>query len=347
MKHKNLKRRYQIPDEYSNLVFLTTLVLTVITTGVIGYEVIEGWSFFDALYMTIITLATVGFSEIHPLSQEGRAFTIFLIVVGVGLVTILFSTVTQRVVQRQLFFNFKGKRMLDQIEQLKNHTIFCGFGRLTKIAAAELRAAGISLVIIDRNPERVDEAKEAGYLALFGDSTIDEVLLRAGLTRAQRLVSLLPKDADNLYVILTSREMRKDLFILSRAEDENGEKRLVRAGANKVIAPYRVGGQKIAEGLMRPYVTDFLDLAVSGSKNKGLQIEEIKIPDSCPIKGQTLQDALLRQKTNVIIAAIVSPVGEMLFNPDSQTKIEQGATFIAIGVKEKLIQLEGLLTGIK
>jgi voltage-gated potassium channel len=346
MKKSSSKKNYHIPGEYSDLIFIAALTISVIATGILGYELIEGWHFLDALYMTIITLATIGFSEVHPLSEEGRIFTIFLIVVGVGLVAVLFSTVTQRVIQRHLFFNFREKRMLEQIEKLKNHTIFCGFGRLTRIAAAELRTAGVSLVIVDRDAARVEEARQMGYLALHGDSTLDEVLMRAGINRAQRLVSLLPKDADNLYVILTSRELRADLFILSRAEDDAGEKRLTRAGANKVIAPYRVGGQKIAEGIMRPYVTDFLDLAVSGS-NKGLQIEEIKIPSNCPVKDQTLKEALIRQKTNVIVAAIVSPLGQMLFNPDSLTKIEEGATFIAIGVKENLIQLEGLLTGIK
>lgn len=342
--NRNNIKRYQESDPTTALFFLV-LILLVILSGVFGYSYIEGWSYFDSLYMTIITLATIGYGETHPLTHEGRVFTLILIVLGVGLFALLFSTVTQYLFQRQFLSNFKEKRMLETIKNFKEHTIFCGYGRLARTAAVELREAGINLVIIERDPVRSEEAEKAGYLVLRGDATLEETLILAGVARAKRLISLLPKDSDNLYAILTSRELNNNLFILTYAEDDTGEKRLKRAGANRVISPYRIGGHKIAEGIMRPYVTDFLDLAVSSS-HKGLQIEEISIPDESPVKGQTLKEASLRQKTNVMVAAIVSGSGDMIFNPDSNTTIDGGATFIAIGVKSDLRKLEELLTGV-
>jgi voltage-gated potassium channel len=336
--------RQAMNRQISEITWFLFVTSSVLLFGTVGYSHIEGWPLFDSLYMTVITLAAVGFQEVHPLSNKGRLFTILLITLGVGLVTVVFSTIAQKIVQRQIFGALRGKRMQDLIRKLEGHTIFCGYGRLTRIAAAELREAGVKLVIIEREALRAQEARDAGFLVVEGDATVDETLLQAGVRKANRLVSLLPKDSDNLYVILTCRESGPDLFILSRAEDEVGEKRLRRAGANRLISPYRVGGQKIAEGLMRPYVTDFLDLAVSSSQGH-LQIEEIRIPAESPMVGFSLQEAALRQKTNVIVAAIISPSGRMIFNPDASTKIEGGSTFIAMGLKQELLKLEALLLG--
>lgn len=324
-------------------IYLGTSLL-VVAVGTLGYYLIEGWGLFDSFYMTVITLASVGYAETHPLSDAGRAFTVILITLGIGFFTALYALIGQKLIQRQFLAAYKGKRMLDDIRRLSQHTIFCGFGRLTRVAAAELRQAQVKLVIIDKDPSRIEEAKEMGFLVLEGDATDDETLLQAGIRRANRLVAVLPKDADNLYVVLTSRELNPELFIMSRAEDESGEKRLRRAGANKVVSPFRVGGQKIAEGLVRPYVTDFLDLAVSSNAGH-LQIEEIRIPLESPLAGLTLREAELRQKTNVIVAAIISRAGKMLFNPDADTVIEGGSTFIALGLKDELVELERLLLG--
>jgi voltage-gated potassium channel len=236
--------------------------------------------------------------------------------------------------------------MRDTIRQLRDHTIICGYGRLSRIAGRELRDAGVPVVIIEQNDEHALEAEDNGFLVLRGDATTDEALLEAGIERASRLVTLLPKDSDNLYVVLTSRELAPNLFIISRAEQEVGEKRLTRAGSNKIISPYRVGGQKIADGILRPYVMDFIDLAVSSSSGD-LQIEEIKIPDASALVGATLQDAALRQKTNVIIAAIISKTGEMQFNPSGATVIEASSTMIGLGFKKDLAALEQLLLRIR
>jgi voltage-gated potassium channel len=234
--------------------------------------------------------------------------------------------------------------MGEQIRKLEGHTIICGFSRLARIAIRELLASGLRVVIIESDQNRATEARQMGYLVVQGDATHDEILLAAGIQRARSIVTLLPKDADNLYVILSCRELSPELFIMTRAEDEAGEKKLQRAGATRIISPYRVGGQKIAEGLTRPYVTEFLDLAVS-STGSHLQLEEIRIPHGSPLHGKNLRDAELRQRTNVIVAAIIMPNGTMHFNPDANTEIKEGATFIVLGLREELFRLERLLLG--
>lgn len=232
--------------------------------------------------------------------------------------------------------------MNEKIAKLEVHTIVCGFGRVARTAAEALRQSGRAVVVIERDPNRAQEAINGGHLVVIGDASSEETLRKARVERATALLSLLPKDADNLYVILTSREMSPDLFIVSRCEEEVGEKRLLRAGANRIMSPYRVGGLKIAEALLRPNVTDFLDLAVAPG-GKHLQIEEIRIPDASPLIGHSLQEAQLRQRTNVIVAAIISKTGDMSFNPAANTPIEGGSTFIALGLKEELAELERML----
>ena len=328
-------------DHFNPVVAVLALAL-VISIGTLGYIVIEEWNILDSLYMTVITLATIGYQEVHPLSDTGRIFTIVLIIVGVGIVAIVFGTIAEHLVSRQFFRLYGQQRMNERIAKLDVHTIICGFGRVARTAAEALRSAGRAIVVIERDPLKAQEAAALGYLVAVGDASTEETLRQVRVERATALLSLLPKDADNLYVILTSREMSSNLFIVSRCEEEIGEKRLLRAGANRIMSPYRVGGLKIAEALLRPNVTDFLDLAIAQG-GKHLQIEEIRIPEHSPLIGRSLQAAQLRQRTNVIVAAIISQGGEMSFNPDGQTAIEGGSTFIALGLRDELAELERIL----
>lgn len=196
-------------------------------------------------------------------------------------VTIALTTIARRIVEKQFFLLFEKSRMEHLIRNLEKHIIICGFGRLGRIAAQDFKEAEIPVVIVEKAEEKVKEAREAGFPVILGDATHDETLILAGINRARSLVSLLPKDSDNLYVVLTSRELSPGLFILSRTEDDFGEKRLRRAGANRTISPYREGGQKIANALLRPFVTEFIDRAVSGEGR--IHIEEIRIPESSPL----------------------------------------------------------------
>lgn len=319
------------------------LITFVLGAGTLGYMTIEDWNFLDSLYMTVITVATIGFSEVHPLSDSGRIFTIVLIILGVGLVTVLFTSIAQKVFQRQLMWTLRGKRMNDVIKSISSHVIICGYGRLAQFAADDLNESGLPFVIIERDPDKGSLARRKGYLVVEGDASEEQILRDAGISRARQIASLLPRDSDNLYVILAAREISADIFILCRSEDEAGEKRLLKVGANKVLSPYRVGGQKIAESVKRPHVTDFLDLAVSRN-GESLQIEEIKIPVESPISGHTLGELDLRQKANVILAAIIDNTGDTIFNPSADTLVKQGSTLIAFGLKSELIKLEALIT---
>ena len=317
-------------------------VLVIVAFGTIGYATVEGWPVFDSLYMTIITLASIGFQEVHPLSDSGRLFTMILIVLGFGVVSVVLTTLAHKIIQQEVTWLFKQTKFDRIMRKMKEHTILCGYGRLTRIAAEALKSSGQPLIIIDAIEERCIQAEQKGYVVLKGDATQEQTLIKAGIANAKQLVSLLPKDSDNLYVILTSRELNPNLFILSRAEDEMGEKRLKKAGASKIVSPYRVGGQKIADGLLRPYVTDFIDLAGSESGH-ALQIEEIIIPGNSPLNGKNLKDSGIRQKTNIIVAAIISKDGNMQFNPSGDALLEAGSTLIGIGFKSDFNALEGIL----
>ena len=323
---------------------LLTLILAILVLGTFGFAWIEGWAIFDALYMTVITLSTVGFQEVHPLSEAGRAFAILLIFTGVGVAMTVLPRLAGGIIERQLYWASGRGKMQEMIERLEQHTIFCGFSRLSQIAVRDMAESDANLLIIEHDEERAARAREEGFLVVQGDATQEETLMSAGVRKAKRLVSLLPKDADNLYVILTSRELNPALYILSRSEDEGGEKRMLRAGATRVISPYRASGEKISNSLLRPYVTDFLDLGSYTAEDR-LLIEEIKIPNVSPMLGLSLKETEIRQKTNVIVVAIIPDGGQMVVNPVASTRLEAGATLIGLGFKKDLTALEGLLVG--
>ncbi len=323
---------------------LCILLALVFGFGTLGYMFLEGWSAFDSFYMTVITLATIGYGESHPLSMAGRAFTIVLIFLGLGIFTVLVGSVSRAVLEGQFNRIFdRSRKMRERVDQLVNHTIFCGFSRLSRIAAAELRRAGEEIVVIEADEARGREAEQAGFLVIYGDATLDESLTSAGVARAKRLVTLLPRDSDNVYVTLTARELNTALYVVSRAEDEVGEKRLKRAGVNRIVSAYRIAARKLADGLMRPYITDFFDIAGTGTA--GWKIEEIKIPVTSAICGKTLRDLALRQTANVSIAAIISPDGKFQLNPQGDTTLVAESTLIAVGWQSDIQALEVLVVG--
>lgn len=312
--------------------------------GTFGYVLIEDWAVFDAFYMTTITLATIGYGETHELSTAGRAFTIVLIFLGVGIGTVVVGAATKLVIERQFSRMFDRRRkMAEKIEGLSGHTIFCGFSRLGCLAAEELRKAGTTVVVIETNSVRADQAERLGFFVVRGDATLDESLNKAGVARAARLVSLLPRDSDNLYVILMAREINPSLYIVSRAEDDVGETRLKRAGVDKLISRYRLAARKLSDALVRPFITDFFE--VGGAGREGWRIEELRVPPSSPICGQSLKDLSLRQSTHVGIAAVVSPSGDPEVNPGGATVVMPGATLIAIGWKRDIEKLEHMVLG--
>jgi voltage-gated potassium channel len=326
-------------DRRIELIASIGAITVALCIGTLGYMSIEGWNAFDSFYMTVITLATIGYGETHPLSTGGRVFTIFLIFLGVGVLTVVLGSMWRAILEGQLArFMDRKRKMEEKIKAVHNHTIFCGYSRLGRTAATELRASGDQVVIVELDEHRAAEAEQTGFLVIRGDATIDETLAIAGISRAARLVSLLPRDSDNLYVILTAREANPSLYIVSRAEDDVGERRLSRAGVDRLISTYRLAARKLTDGLLRPFVTDFFEIA--GSGDNGWKIEEIKIPSTSPVCGRTLKDLNLRQRANVGIAAIISPQADLELNPTGETVVASGSTLIAIGWKQDIAALE-------
>ncbi|NWF52635.1 MAG: potassium channel protein [Nitrospirae bacterium] len=297
---------------------------------------IEGWSFFDSLYMTIITLSTVGYSELSGLSSSGRIFTIFLIIGGVGTVLYSLSAGARFILEGELQELFGRSRLEKRIKELKEHYIICGFGRMGKIIAKELKNKGINFIAIEKNP--IMREKE-DLLILEGDATQDETLKECGIERAKGLITVLPTDAENLYVVLSSRELNPNLFIVARAGEEGSEQKLLRAGADRVVSPYHIGGLRIAHTVLKPAVVDFIEFATK-TGNIDLQIEEIPILEGSGLIGLTLDQCGIGRELGIIIVAIKRATGEMKFNPTFRTTIKSGDTLIVLGEVSKLKVLE-------
>lgn len=322
--------------------FAILLIILIIAAGTVGYVVIEDWSFQDALYMTVITLTTVGYGEVKPLSQEGQIFTMVLLIVGVGIIFYLLSSEAKLLLEGQLKEYIGRSRLEKKLSEIKSHYIICGFGRLGKTVAKEFKAKGISTVIIEK--EQIPEIERDDFLILEGDASNEDVLKSAGIMRARGLVSVLPTDAENLFVVLSARELNSDLFIVTRASDDSAERKILRAGANRVVSPYYTGGVRIANTVLKPAVVDFLEF-VSKTGNMELQMEEINVSSDSKLSGTTLLESGIGRDLGVIILAIRKSDGTMEFNPGSGSKIDTGDRLVAIGEIPKLNKLESIATG--
>lgn len=308
--------------------------------GTIGYMVIEGWSLIEALYMTVITLSTVGYSEVHRLSPTGRIFTVGLILLGVGFVFYLAGSVIQFMVEGRIR-EILGRRKLEKrIRAQEGHYIICGFGRVGSSIGEALALRPLGIVVIERDPARISKLNERNILHVAGDATDEDVLITAGIRNARGLVAALKTDSDNVYVALSARQLNPGLFIMARAAEEQSERKLLAAGANKVVCPYRMGAHRMAQTILRPTVTDFLDLTLMDSN---IQMEEMPVLDSSKLVDVALQDSGIRQELDLIIVAVKKAPGNMIFNPSSQTRLEAGDTVVAIGEKQNLERLETLL----
>ncbi len=324
-------------ESFRRIFFAVLVLVLLLGIGSLGYVILEGWSFFEGLYMTVISLSTVGFGEVRPLTFRGRIFTILLIFSGIGLMFYVISTITQSVVEGQFRDLFGRRRVERTIRNIKDHYIICGFGRIGEVIARELHQNHIPLVIIDNDAERLPTLERLGYLHVFGDATQEEMLLTAGIDRAQGLVSVCSSDADNVYIVLTARSLNPQLNIIARAGETGSEQKLLRAGANEVISPYELGGHRMAQTILRPTVVDFMDMAMG--EGIDLSLEEIPVGGGAGIIGVPLKDSGIRQRLDLIIVAIKRLDGTMLFNPQPDTVILQGDTLIALGSKANLDKL--------
>ena len=291
--------------------------------------------------MTVITLSTIGYGEVHPSTDSVRIYTIFLILGGVFVFFYAITELIRVVVSGELQEILGKQRMERNLATLAQHFIVCGYGRMGRMVCQEFSRHGVSFVIIDKHPSLLEKFDLAHGIPLPGDASSDDLLRHAGIERARALITVMSSDADNLYTTMSARLLNKHLFIVARVEDPQSEQKLKRAGANRVVSPYQIGGLRLAHAVLRPTVVDFIDLATK-TEHVELQNEETCIQADSSLAGSKLRDGRLRGELNVMVVAVKKTSGEMLFNPDPDILLEVGDTLVVLGRREQLAQLEAL-----
>ncbi len=324
------------------LIISLLLFIIVLLSGTAGYYFIEGWDAFDSLYMTVITLSTVGFHEIEPLSKAGKAFTIGFIFFSLSVVAYAVNYGVKSIFEGEIQDVFGRRKLKKVLESLENHYIVCGYGRMGKVICNELKRKGIPFVVVEKEDRELDVDDDV--LITYGDATRDELLKEMGIKKAKGLISVLDSDAQNLYVVLSARGLNKDLFIVARANEEGADYKLTRAGADKVVSPYHIGGLRIAHTILKPTVVDFLELTAKAG-NMEIQIEEVAVQEGSSLAGKTINDADVRAKNDVMIVALKKKEGKILFNPDAGTLISVGDKLAVIGEPEHFNQLDKMARG--
>jgi voltage-gated potassium channel len=320
---------------------LVLLVLTLLL-GSSGYSLIEGWSFFDSVYMTVITLSTVGFQEIRPLSDIGKAFTIGLIFLGLGVVAYIVNNGMRAIFEGEFRETFGRRKLEKAIKSLKDHYVVCGYGRMGKVICKEFKAKKVPFVVVEKEYQELHSDDDS--IIIYGDATKDELLIQAGIEKAKGLISVLDTDTQNLYVVLSAKGLNPNLYIVARSGEEGAEHKLKRAGADKVVSPYHIGGLRIAHTVLKPTVVDLLEFATK-TGNVELEIEEVTVEEGSPLADKTIKDADIRKNHGVIIVAIRRKSGEIIFTPPANTHIRAGDKVAAIGETEQFNRLEELAKG--
>lgn len=311
--------------------------------GTIGFTLIEGWSPADSFYVTIQTLTTVGYGDLPPRSSTGRIFAVVIMLIGVGGVALALSTIVQSVVQSELVSTFGERRQSKRMSKLRNHYIICGSGRVGSHLIRDLLRTDQPFAVIERDPQRAADFSARGVNVLVGDATLEESLREVGVDRARGLAACLPDDADNVYVVLTARDLNPNLHIVARAAEEQAEAKLLRAGANHVIAPTIIGGHRMAVALTKPAVSEFMDSITANEL--GLGFEQVEVEASSPLVGQELSATSIRSELDIVVVSIRRQDGETFFNPAGTTEIRTGDILIAIGHAESLMKLNALTRG--
>ena len=318
------------------------LFFTILAIGVTGYMILSGDTFVNALYMTVITITTVGFGEVHPLSPEEKIFTIFLILTSISIFGYTVSSFTEYIISGQLFKQLKLKRVQKTIEKLEGHTIVCGFGRNGKQAIVKLKNYQKEYVVIERNKNLIEKLDTEEILNVEGDATTDEILIKAGIKRAKNLITALSSDADNLFVVLSARQLNKDCTIISRASKESSYSKLKIAGADNVIMPDKLGGNHMASLVVTPDVIEFVDrLTIEGETTANL--EEIAVNELPKMYlNKTILDLDLRKKTGCTVIGFRTPDKDYVINPDASIKLVADTHLIVLGRPEQIMKLREL-----
>lgn len=328
-----------LPRRLMLLLLVPPLLILVGTLGFWWIE--EDLSPFDSLYLTVMTLTTVGFGDVVPKRDAGKLFAIFLALGGVFTLFYAMAEVIRLAISGEVQATLGRRRMEQSLSQLQDHLIVCGYGRMGRLVCREFSGEGLPFVVIEREGRLLEDFALPHGLALHGDATSDEVLQRAGVGRARGLVAVLSSDADNLFITMSARLLSDKLCIVARAETELAEKKLLRAGATRVVSPYVIGGTRMAQAVLRPAVVDFIELATR-TEHLDLQIEETQIAPGSRLAGATIQACNVKQQVGVIIVAIQKASGRMVFNPPGDALMEPGDTLITLGNQQQIDALEKL-----
>ena len=320
---------------------LVTLLEVVLLGGTLGYHFLFQWEWFEAIYMTAITITTVGFGEVHPMNGGERMFTIVLLLASMGVVAYSVTALASVVVEAQLGSMLWRRRMDKRIEAMKDHYIICGYGRTGRAVRGHLERAQAPLVVIDNRADRVEMMHNDGTLFVEGDATQDETLRRAGIERAQGLVAALGNDAENVYLVLSARQINAGLTIASWATSEEAERKVLRAGANHTLSPYAQGGMRIAHQLLAPHALEFMDHAMAGRTE--IRLGEVRVSGGSRLRGNSLQSAGIRRDLGVIIIGIRRATGKFQFNPPANEVLNENDILIGIGSQEQLEKLKAMV----
>ncbi|HTC35995.1 MAG TPA: NAD-binding protein [Bryobacteraceae bacterium] len=328
------------------LIVLGSGVVLILTGGTLGFILIEHYPPFDAFYMTLITVTTVGYAELHPLSFYGRIFNSFLIFFGVTMMLLAVGGMTQVIIELELTQYFGRRRTRKMINNLEDHIIVCGFGRVGRGAAHELQRAGVPFLIVDKSEDRVEWAIRDGMLAVLADATDDETLKNAGVMRAKGLIATLQSDADNLFVILSAKALKPGLQVSARVASEQSEKKMRLAGANHVFAPYDMTGNRMAQVMLKPHVVQFIDFTTKGM-GLDVGIEQFSVSATSEFASKSLAESKIRSDLGVIVLAIRKSDGQMQFNPPAEAEIQAGDFLIVMGEAANLRRLELVLAEVR
>jgi voltage-gated potassium channel len=318
------------------------ILIGIVLFGMTGYRLLLDVGIIDALYMTIITISTVGYTEVAKMTPEAKIFSIVLIIISLGTVGYAFSRIVSSLMEGVIRKAIRRRMMERKISDYDNHYILCGAGETGWHAMKRFQKSNVNLVVIDKDEDVVAELLEEGVPVIMGDATMDETLVRAGIERAKGLICSLSKDADNVFTVLTARELNKNLYIVSRAIDKNSHDKLKRAGANNTISPDEIGGSRMAALMLRPNVISFLDI-ITHAGEVVLDLEDVVICDTSPITNQTLREVRIPEKTGLIVLAIKKNTHKKLqFNPHSDEVLEVGDTMIVLGTQDQIKTLRRL-----